>query len=125
MSGVARISRRRRMLDELLATAGRCESVESIELLAIGWPGRGRGTYRDDDGTHARVHLADETSTIFREYAATTQMVELYQRKETFVFELLRDAGLPAPRVAASHPGALLLDDPGGEPLEQVRERPV
>ena len=125
MVGVAHMSRSRRTLNELLAAAGRTEAIESVELLAIGWPGRGKGTYRDDDGTHARVHLTDGTTAIFREYAPTTRMVQRYQEKEAFVFGVLRHAGLPAPRVAASHSGAVLLDDPGGEPLEQVRDQPV
>ena len=118
-------SRSRRILTELLAKAGRCAGVESTELLAIGWPGRGQGTYRDDDGTHVRVRLTDGTSAVFREYAATNRMVHLYQRKEMFVFELLGGFGLPTPTIEARLDGALLLDDPGGEPLEVLRAQPV
>lgn len=115
----------RRILDDLLAASGRCRELQSTELLAIGWPGRGRGTYRDDDGTHARVRLADDTTAILREYAATNRMVRLYQQKETYVFGLLREAGLPTPRIEACLDGALLLDDPGGDPLEVVRDQQV
>jgi hypothetical protein len=125
MADVPARGRRHRTLEELLAQAGRSTAVESIELLSIGWPGRGQGTYRDDDGTHARVRLADGTTAIFREYAATNRMVRLYQEKERFVLELVRDAGLPAPRIEASVEGAVLLEDPGGEPLEVMRDRPV
>lgn len=119
------MTRSRRLLTQLLADADRHADVESIHLLAIGWPGRGQGTYRDDDGTHARVRLTDGTSAVFREYAATNKMVRLYQQKEMFVLDLLRDRGLPTPPIAAHLDGALLLDDPGGEPLEDVRDRPV
>jgi hypothetical protein len=119
------VGRSRRVLHGLLVDAGRCDAIESIEVLAIGWPGRGRGTYRDDDGTHARVRLGDGTSAVFREYAATNRLVHLYQRKETFVYGLLRGAELPTPIVTASVDGALLLEDPGGRPLQDVRSEPV
>jgi hypothetical protein len=118
---VPRISRSRQLLDALVD--GR--EVVSIEPLSIGWPGRGSGSYRDDDGTHARVVLGDGTSVIFREYAQTNEMVEAYQQKEAHVFDLLRDAGLPTPRLLASMPGGALLTDPGGEPLEVLRSDDV
>jgi len=118
---VPRVSRSRRLLDALLGA----REVASIEELPIGWPGRGSGSYRDDDGTHARVHLDDGSTVLFREYAQTNQMVTAYQQKEARVFSLLRDAGLPAPVVLASADGGALLSDAGGVPLEVVRDRAV
>jgi hypothetical protein len=71
------------------------------------------------------VRLADGTTAIMRSYAATNRMVRLYQQKEMLVLRLLREAGLPTPQIEACLDGALLLDDPGGEPLEVVRDQPA
>lgn len=121
MSVVPRTSRSRRLLDSLLDD----RVVVVIEPLSIGWPGRGAGGYRDDDGTHSRVRLADGTSVVFREYAQTTRMVAAYQQKEALVFALLRDAGLPTPIVLASTPGGAVLSDAGGAPLEARKDDDV
>lgn len=126
---MTRLSRSRRTLDTLLADAGIERDVASIDLLAIGWRGRGGGPYRDDDGTHARVLLGDGTSVVYREYATTTSWASKYRAKEAFVFAQLGKAGLPTPSVLASvdgtpgtggDPPAMLLSDPGGEPLEAL-----
>ena len=83
--------------------------------------------------------LTDGTSLLFREYAPTNGMVNLYQSKETAMFETLASVGLPAPRVLAWAPGdrssgeapATLLSDGGGDPLDElmrsvaVRRRPA
>lgn len=71
------------------------------------------------------MRLTDGTSVILREYATTSRMVRLHQQKEMFVLELLRQAGLPTRQIEARLDGALLLDDPGGEPLEVVCHEPV
>lgn len=73
--------------------------------------------------------LDDGTAVVYREYANTNNMANLYQAKETAMFETLAAAGLPAPRILASSPGdgrsggespATLLSDGGGEPLEEL-----
>lgn len=126
---MSRRSRSRRTLDTLLADAGIRDEIVSVELLDIGWPGRGEGTYRDDDGTHSRVRLTDGTSVIYREYATTTGSSARYLAKEAFVFKQLAKAGLPTPPILAEvdgsegtggDPPAMLLADPGGESLETV-----
>ena len=113
----------------LLGIAGLDCEVASITPLGIGSAGLYARGNRDEDGTHARIVLEDGTSVVYREYANTTGMVNLYQAKETAIFETLASAGLPAPRILASSPGgdrsdgeapATLLSDAGGEPLEEL-----
>jgi hypothetical protein len=123
---VARASRSRRTLEALLIDSGVSTEVEDVAVLAIGWPGRRGGAYRDDDGTHARVRLRGGLSVVYREYATTSRAASRYRMKEAFVFECLRRAGLPTPQVLAATDGieagappAMLLADPGGSPLEE------
>ncbi len=121
---VVRVSRSRRTLDALL-TEARLPDAVSVETLSIGWPGRGGGGYRDDDGTHARVWLIDGRSVVYREYATTSRAASRYRMKESFVLGQLGHAGLPTPTILAvtdgieaGAPPAMLYSDPGGTPLE-------
>ena len=124
---MARLSKSRRTLDALIEMAGLPSDVVAIEPLAIGWPGR-TGSYRDDDGTHARVRLRQDGSVIFREYATTLRLPALFRAKEASVLEHLARAGLPTPSILAATDGisdfggppAMLLSDGGGESLEEL-----
>ncbi|HEX7168339.1 MAG TPA: phosphotransferase [Acidimicrobiales bacterium] len=124
-----RLSKSRRTLDALVEAAGFRSDVVGVESLAIGWPGK--GGYRDDDGTHARAHLGQHGSVIFREYGTTLAMPARFRVKEAAVFEHLAAAGLPVPSILAATDGiadfagppAMLLSDAGGEPLEELDRR--
>jgi hypothetical protein len=107
--------RRTETIALLLADAGRERSVVGDELLC-----------RDEDGTYSRLHLDDGTTSLLREFATTSSMANRFKAKEEALLRSLGAAGLPTPRVLASIDGsprgggdaaALLLDDPGGEPL--------
>ena len=113
----------------LLEAAGCEREIAATESLAIGWPGRSDSSYRDDDGTHARVLLGDGSRVIYREYATTTAAAAWCRAKEAFVFTQLAKAGLPTPPILAAvdgspgvggDPPAMLLGDAGGDPLEAV-----
>lgn len=115
--------RRRDIAQALLREAGISSNIDSAETLGIGTAGLNARGPRDEDGTHARLHLDDSTSVILREYATTSRTPAPQQGKETAVFLTLKDAGLPIPRILATVAGdrpATLLSDAGGEPLEEV-----
>lgn len=128
MTRVARKSRSRALLEDLLRRSGANDAdVSSITALGIGTAGLNLRGERDEDGTHARVRLGSGESFIYREYATTTQTSDRFRHKELAVYELLRGAGLPGPRVLATTDGlretgrslpASLLADEGGSALE-------
>lgn len=124
-----RPSRRQRVIDRLLTSAGIAAGVASVETLGIGSAGLNARGDRDEDGTHHRLTLDDDTTFVYREYATTTAAAAHYQTKESRVFAVLRDSGLPTPVVLAAtagdgraggDPPGALLGDRGGEPLETV-----
>lgn len=119
----------RRVAEHLLSEAGIKARIDSAQVLGIGSAGLNVRGNRDEDGTHTRLTLDDETSVIYREFATTTQASNLYLRKEMSVMRALNEAGLPAPEVLArvgrgvaseDSPAAMLVADTGGEPLEEV-----
>lgn len=123
-------SARSRRIRSLLDLAGIASAIEDVAELGIGTAGLAARGMRDEDGIHARVQLGDGSSVLYREYTPNA-MAAAYQAKETAVFEALRARGLPTPAVLASlrargsasakgEPGALLLSDDGGSPLEEV-----
>ena len=122
-------SRSRRRLKALLQKAGRTADVVSAVALGIGTAGLNTRGERDEDGTHTRVQLSDGSSVIYREYATSTRAADWYRRKELAVYDLLGRSGVPVPALLSTSPAgepepglppALLLDDPGGDPLELV-----
>lgn len=127
------MSRRRRLLESLLDDAGLGSGVAAEDPLGIGTAGLNVRGFRDEDGSHRRVALDDGRRLILRELATTSSTADVYLAKELAVYGLLAAEGLPAPRVLAWRPqtardvpGGVLLDDPGGEPLEEVfRTAPV
>lgn len=103
--------------ETLLQLAGIGAAIVATEAIGIGMSGLNVRGARDEDGTHTRVSLSDGTTVVLREYELNG-MVVAFQAKEVAMFDLLRARDLPAPAVLAEVPGALLLSDGGGQPLD-------